>query len=349
MATATKRRGKSSLRKLTPAGKLLEMIAMRHVPQALHAVAVLGIADLLADGPKSSDELAQATGSHARTLYRVLRALVAARVFAEDRAGQFRLTALGQPLRSDVADSVRAASIFLSGESELEGRLIDCVQSGKTAVELASGTTNWIEYYRQNPKRAEVFNAAMTALSNAHYAGVVDAYDFRSIRKLVDVGGGHGRLLSMILTAYPKMCGVLFDLPHAFEGGRTMIAEAGLSNRCEVVSGDFFRSVPVGGDAYVLSRVIHDWSDEKAVAILKVVRGALPARGRLLLFETMIRADNRLSYPLLSDLNMVIRTGGCERDEAEYRALYKAAGFKLTRVVETPSPTGMTIIEGKPA
>ena len=193
---------------------------MRHLPQALHVVAVLGIADLLADGPKSSDELAQATGSHARTLYRVLRTLVAASVLAEDKAGRFRLTALSQPLRSDVADSVRAASIFLSGESELEGLLVDCVRSGKTAIELAFGTTNWIEYYRQEPARAAVFNSAMTALSNAHYAGVVDAYDFRPIRKLVDVGGGHGRLISMILTAYPKMSGVLFDLPHAYEGGQ---------------------------------------------------------------------------------------------------------------------------------
>ena len=152
MAKATKRRRNSSLRRLTPAGKLLEMIAMRHVPQALHVVAVMGIADLLADGPKSSDELAQATGTHARTLYRVMRTLVAAGVFAQDKAGRVRLTALGQPLRSDVADSVRAASIFLSGESELEGLLVDCVRSGKTAVELASGTANWIDYYRQEPR-----------------------------------------------------------------------------------------------------------------------------------------------------------------------------------------------------
>jgi hypothetical protein len=349
MATAIRKRRARSVRKRTPAGKLLEMIAMRHVPQALHVVAVLGIADLLAEGPKSSDELARVTGSHARTLYRVLRTLVAAGVFAEDKAARFRLTALGQPLRSEAADSVRAASIFLSGESELEGLLVDCVRTGKTAIELASGTTNWIEYYRQEPTRAAVFNTAMTALSNAHYAGVVDAYEFRSIRKLVDVGGGHGRLISMILTAYPRMRGVLFDLPHAFEGGQRTIAEAGLSDRCEVVSGDFFRSVPAGGDAYILSRVIHDWTDEKAVAILKVIRGVLPAKSRLLLFETMIRPGDRLSYPLLSDLNMVIRTGGCERSEAEYRALYKAAGFKLTRAIETPSPTGMTIIEGKPA
>lgn len=339
----------SRKQKLSSASKLLEMIAMRHVPQALHVVAVLGIADLIADAPKSSDELAQTTGSHRRTLYRVLRTLAAAGVFAEDKRGRFRLTPLGQPLRSDVANSVRAASIFLSGESELEGRLVDCVRSGKTAIELASGNTNWIDYYRQEPTRAAVFNAAMTALSNAHYAGVVGAYDFRSISRIVDVGGGHGRLFSMILSTYPKMRGVLFDLPgDAFEGGQKTMARAGLSNRCEVVSGDFFRSVPSGGDAYILSRVIHDWDDEKAVAILKVVRDALPTQGRLLLFETMIRSDKRLSYPLLSDLNMVIRTGGCERTLAEYRALYKAAGFNLSRSIETPSPTGMTIIEGKP-
>src|SRR5262249_45217302 len=126
---------------------------------------------------------------------------------------------------------------------------------------------------------------------------------FRSIRTLVDVGGGDGRLLSMILAAYPKMRGVLFDLPHALEGGQRTIAEAGVGSRCGGVSGDFFRSVPPGGGAYVLWRVIHDWADEKAVAILKRVRGALGPKRRLLLFETMIRRDNRLSYPLLSDLN----------------------------------------------
>jgi hypothetical protein len=344
---APKKRSARRARRRTPAGKLLEMIAMRHVPQALHVVAVLGVADQLASGPRSAEELALATGSHAPTLYRVLRTLVAAGVFAEDAKGRFRLTGVGRRLRSDSADSVRDASIFLSGESELEGLLVECVRSGKTAVELASGTTHWIDYYRQ-PARAAVFNAAMTALANAHFSGVVDAYDFRSIRQVVDVGGGHGRLISMILTAHPKMRGVLFDLPHAFEGGRRALAEAGLADRCEVRSGDFFQSVPGGGDAYILSRVIHDWADDQAIAILQVVRRAVPAKGRLLLFETMIRPGDRLSYPLLSDINMVIRTGGRERTQAEYGELYRAAGFKLTRAVETPSPTGMTIIEGRP-
>jgi len=344
-------RKKSAKRKSTPAGKLLEMIATRLIPEALHAVAVLGIADSLADGPKNSIQLAQQSGTHAASLYRVLRALAGAGVFAEDKAGRFRLTPLGQPLRSGVADSVHGAAIMYGGDrtGRLDGLLVECLRSGKTASELAFGAQGFFEQYQKDPALAAIFNAAMTALSNAHYSGVVEAYNFNSIRKLVDIGGGHGRLVSMILKAYPKMRGVLYDLPHASEGGRKEIGEVGLIDRCEVVSGDFFQSVPEGGDAYILSRVIHDWDDDEAVAILKVVRKAMLPRSRLLLFETLVRADNRPAYPLLSDLNMLVLTGGKERSEEEYRAIYRAAGFTLSRVVDTPSPTGMTIIEGKPA
>jgi hypothetical protein len=346
---ATTRRGKIAPRRGMAAGKLIEMLAMRHVPQALHVAAVLGIADLLAAGPKSADALAQATATHLPSLRRVLRILSAAGIFADDKAGLFRLTPLGQPLRSGAADSVRAVCILWCGESNLEALLVDCVRGGKTAIELISGGKNWAEYYQQNPQRATVFNAAMTDLSNAHYSGVLGAYNFGSIRSLVDVGGGHGRLISMILKEYPKMRGVLFDLPNTSEGAQKTIAEAGVSDRCEVVSGDFFESVPTGADAYILSRVIHDWDDDKAVSILKVVRKAVAPKGRLLLFEAMIKPGVRLSYALLSDLNMMIRTGGRERGEKEYRAVYQAAGFRLTRAVATSSPTGITIIEGRPA
>jgi hypothetical protein len=345
--TIRKRRA-SAPHRATAAGKLLEMMAMRHVPQALHTVAVLGIADRLADGPKSCQQLARATETHSDSLYRVMRILAGVGVFAEDKAGRFRLTPLGRPLRSEAPDSIRAVCILYGGDAEMEGRLVDCVRSGKTVRELISGSANWMDYHQRNPGAVEIFNAAMTSLSNAHYTGVIGAYNFAPIRKLVDVGGGHGRLLSMILKAYPKMRGVLFDLPNTFDGARQAIAAAGLNGRCEVVSGDFFHSLPAGGDAYILSRVIHDWNDDKAVEILKVVREAIAPKGRLLLFEAMIRADNRLSYALLSDLNMMIRTGGCERGEAKYRAIYQAAGFKLTRAIATSSPTGITIIEGKP-
>ena len=217
MAKAIRNRRTRVVRPLSAAGRVLEMIAMRHVPQAIHVVAVLGIADMLANGPKSSDELAEATATRAHALYRILRTLVAAGLLTEDTRGRFRLTALGRPLQSDGEDSVRAASILLSGQSELEGRLVDCVRTGKTAIELATGLQNSFDYFGQ-PARSSIFNAGMTALSNAHYAGAVDAYDFESFQKLVDVGGGHRRLLSIILRACPKLRGVLFDLPHAFEG-----------------------------------------------------------------------------------------------------------------------------------
>jgi hypothetical protein len=202
---------------------------------------------------------------------------------------------------------------------------------------------------QRDPERSELFNATMTAFSTLHLTGVLDAYDFSAINKLVDVGGGHGKNLAEILKRHPKMRGVLFDMPHAFEGGKETMAKAGLNERCDVVSGDFFRSVPVGAEGYLLSRVIHDWHDEKAIAILKVVRSAIAPDGRLILLETMLRPGQRSLYPVLSDLNMMLRTGGCERTEEEYRAIYRAAGFELTRTVETISPTGATVVEGKPA
>jgi hypothetical protein len=175
------------------------MMAMRHVTQAPYIAAVWDIADLLADGQKSVAELAQATATHLPSLHRVLRVLSAAGIFSDHRNARYRLTPRGKPLCSEAADSVRAVCILWCGESNLEALLVDCVRGGKTAIELISGGQNWPEYYQQNSDRATVFNAAMTDLSNAHYTGVLGAYNFGSICRLVDVGGGHGRLISMIL------------------------------------------------------------------------------------------------------------------------------------------------------
>ena len=172
------------------------------------------------------------------------------------------------------------------------------------------------------------------------------------IKKLVDVGGGHGRNLAEILKRNPGMQGILYDMPHAFDGGKKTVARMpGWPTAASVISGDFFVSVPAGADAYLVSRVIHDWDDEKSVAILKVIRKAIAPGGRLLLLETMVRPAEPDSavYSVLSDLNMLVLTGGCERTEAEYRALYRAAGFELTKAVATISPTGTTVIEGRPA
>jgi O-methyltransferase domain/Dimerisation domain len=333
------------------AAKLLELIFIQRISQAIHVAAALGIADLIADEPKSAEQLAQATGVQAASLRRVMRTLAGFGVFAEEGADRFALTPIGEFLKAGVLGSLRPAALFFGGEdaAQAEGLLLHCVKTGETAYEKLYGKSDALfERFQKDPVAAELFNATMTGFSTLHLTGVLDAYDFSTIKKLVDVGGGHGRNIAEILKRHPKMRGVLFDMPHAFEGGKKTIAQAGFSDRCEVVSGDFFKAVPNGADAYLLSRVIHDWDDKTSIAILKIVRNAIAPDGRLLLLETMLRPGQRSLYPLLSDLNMMLRTGGCERTEEEYRTIYRAAGFELTRTVETISPTGATIVEGRP-
>jgi O-methyltransferase domain/Dimerisation domain len=337
--------------KAASAAKLLELIFIQRISQSIYVAASLGIADLLADGPKSAEQLANATGVKASSLRRVMRALVGFGVFAQDGAERFALAPIGEFLKADVAGSLRSAALNFGGEDAalIEGLLLHCVKTGESAVSKVYGEGNRFSQIQRDPKKAELFNAVMTSFSTLHLEGVMEAYDFSGITKLVDIGGGHGKNLAEILKRHPKMRGVLFDMPHAFEGGKETIAKAGLNERCDVVSGDFFRSVPVGAEGYLLSRVIHDWDDEKAIAILKVVRSAIAPDGRLILLENMLRTGQRSLFPVLSDLNMMLRTGGCERTEGEYRAIYRAAGFELTRTVETISPTGATVVEGKPA
>jgi len=332
------------------AGRLLELIVMRLMSEALHVAAALGVADLLANGPQSAEQLAQATGANAQSLRRVLRALVSIGVFAQDSADCFFLAPMGELLRHDVEGSLQPAALFFGGEwgARVDTLFLTAVQRGKSAGEILSGGRTWIDWLQSDPALNTVFNSMMTAFSTLHFTGVLEAYDFSECTRLVDVGGGHGWVIAQILKSNPGIRGVLFELQHAFEGGRRTIERAGLVDRCEVASGDFFVSVPNGADLYLLSRVIHDWDDDKAVAILKVIRSALAPRGRLILLETMLRPSVPPLYPVLSDLNMLVRTGGCERTEAEYHSLYRAAGFQLTRSIATTAPTGTTIIEGSP-
>jgi hypothetical protein len=332
------------------AAKLLELTALRRISESLYVVAVLGIADLIAHEMRSAEELAAVVNVHAPSLGRVLRLLVSFGVLRQDETGRFGLTGIGEFLRSDVEGSLRSAAIYYGGEksAQIEGMLLHSVRTGEAARRRLLGAGGF-GHLERDPQEAALFNSVMSSYSVLHLTGVLEAYDFSGISKLVDVGGGQGKNLTEILKHNPAMRGVLFDMPHAAEGGRKTIAEAGLSDRCEVSSGDFFQAVPVGADGYLLSRVIHDWDDAQAIAILKVVRAAIAPQGRLILLETMLRPDARTVYPLLSDLNMLLRTGGCERTEDEYRELFLAAGFSLTRTVETTSPTGATVIEGHPA
>ena len=333
----------------TPAATLLHLMTGYRAMQALYVAARLGIADLLKDGARGSEELARATGADARALHRLLRALASLGVFGEDADGRFTPSELGALLRSDVPGSLRAAAIFFGDERNWHawGKLERSVMSGEP-VRGPRGTQVFLEESARDPEGAALFNAAMTSLTSAFDAAVTAAYDFSRLGTLVDVGGGQGALISSILAANPTLRGILFDIPPVIESARGRIGEAGLAGRCELVAGDFFASVPAGGDAYVLKWVIHDWDDEHSVAILGSCRRAMARDGRLLLVERVVpeRVDQSADTQgiVLGDLNMLLWTGGRERTAAEYRALLASGGFTLARIV--PTATQLSIIEG---
>jgi len=331
----------------TPPEALLQMITSSWVSQAIYVAAVLGIADLLNDDPKSSSELAKATGTQARSLYRVMRALASVGIFAEIEDDRFELTPLAAYLQTDVPGSIHAIAIML-GESwhwQPWGNILHTLKTGNTAFEHVHGM-KLFEYLTKNVEAAQIFNEAMTGTTAPFNATITADYDFSSISKIVEVGGGHGSLIASILKAYPTMQGLLFDLPPVVIGAKHSIEAEGLAERCEIVGGDFFESVPSGGDTYILKNIIHDWDDTRAVAILKNCHRAMVENGKLLLVETVIPPRNEPSFGKFLDLEMLVIAGGCERTEAEYRTLFEAAGFQLTKVITTQS--FLSVIEGVP-
>ena len=337
----------SVLQEVPPAARLMEMIFSPIPAQALSVAAKLGVADLLTDQAKSADELAPALGVKARPLYRLLRALASIGVFVEDASGRFHLTPLAEPLRSDAADSVRSFAIYFGADwhRRVYSELGYSVQTGQPAFEKIYGKP-FFDYLAENPEPAKDFNDAMTSSSASDSAAVVNAYDFTGINRLVDVGGGHGALLAAILANNPQMNGVLFDAPSVVAGAGDIIAAHGVSQRCEVVGGDFFASVPTGGDAYIMRHIIHDWDDERALTILKNCHQAMTENGRLLVVEIVITEGNTPSLGKFLDLAMLVLVNSFERTAAEYSTLFAQAGFKLTRIVPTPSPH--SVIEAVP-
>lgn len=324
---------------------MLQMASGYWVSQSLYVGAKLGIADLLKDGSKSCDELAQATGVNARTLYRLMRALASVGVFAEKEHGYFTLTPLAACLQSDIPGSIRTL-VMMVGEEYYQawGDLLYSIQTGASAFEHVYGMPLF-EYYAQNPESGKIYDEAQTSGSKAAKAEIIKSYDFSTIRKLVDVGGGNGSLIWAILKANPTMQGVLFELPSAIAGAKDLIEAEGVNERCELVAGDFFESVPSGGDAYMLKYVIHLWDDERAIAILKNCHRAMVENGKLLVIEQVIPPGNEPFLGKFLDLHMlVLFPGGCERTEAEHRALFEASGFKLTKIV--PTRANLSVIEG---
>jgi DNA-binding transcriptional ArsR family regulator len=326
-------------RMVPPSDAMMEMVINAWSAQAITAAADLGIADELAKGPLAVDELASAVNADADAIGRLLRALTSRGIFRLRRDGRYELTPLGDSLRSDAEVSLRGFARFLGAPQHREhwSHLTDAIRTGRPAVPELRGKPMF-EYLADEPEFSEIFNAAMTSMSEVAAAAVTAGYDFSRHDTIVDVGGGHGRLLAAILEATPVARGVLYDLPHVVEGATAGLSERKLQDRVKVVPGSFFDAVPEGGDAYVLKNVIHDWPDDEAVQILENVRKAAVAGKQLLLVEFVLPRHDRECMGKWADLEMLLVVGSRERTAAQYGRLLSRAGFRLTRVVETTSP-----------
>ncbi|MDP9106486.1 MAG: acetylserotonin O-methyltransferase [Candidatus Eremiobacteraeota bacterium] len=325
---------------------LMRLVNGFQVSAAISAAATLGIADLLVAGPRSSDDLAAATGTHPRSLYRLLRALAAVGVFHEDDERRFALTPMSECLRSD-------APVPAGPWAEFIGRpyfwntwndLLYSVRTGENAFLHRNGIDVW-EYRKRNPEDSRAFNHAMEGLSRSIVADVVRTYDFTRFAIIVDVAGGTGAMLAGILRAHESARGIVFDLPHVVEGAPKVLAAAGVADRCEIVGGDFFTSVP-RGDALILKAILHDWDDKEATAILRCCRDAIAPDGKLLVLERVVAPPNQGPEAKFGDLMMHVLPGGLERTVDEFVALFATAGFRLTNSI--PTGTRMNVIEAEP-
>lgn len=321
----------------TPPSAQLWQMAMGHVlPRCLQVVAELGVADQLGESPLGTAALATATGAHPGALGRTLRLLASAGVF-EARDNLWAHTELSRLLRSDHPQSMRpylrmsGSRLFWAAAGEFEHAL----RTGATAAgKLAPGGI-W-SYFREHPEEGQVFDAAMTSRSNADIAFMMPVLDFTRYRTIVDVGGGRGNMLTAALAAAPAARGVLFDRPE-------VVATVAPGARMSIQGGDFFKGSLPAGDAYIVSRVLHDWADAEATAILRSIRGAAPGGAELLILESILPEGPQPHHAKVLDIIMLIMTGGHERTEREYQALLEAGGFRLDRVVPTAGPVSVIV------
>lgn len=326
--------------------QMLQFITNFWTSRAVYIAAKLGIADLLKSGPRTVEELAQETETDASSLYRIMRALTSIGLFKNGTGRQFALTPLSETLVTDAPGSVRWFLISELGQEHYPawGNLMHSVKTGEIAFDSFFGMNCW-KYFAQNPEEAAVFNDSMSGMTAAANDAIMSLYDFSNFKTVVDIGGGHGGLITTILKANPEAKGILFDSPQVVGGAKPKLEQAGVADRCEVVSGDFFAAVPAGGDAYVMKWIIHDWEDEKAITILKNVRAQIQPEGRLIIVDCIVPEGDEPHFAKTFDLNMMVMTGGKERTAAEFEKLVSAAGFKLLQVIPTELPTGIVVAE----
>lgn len=325
-----------------------QMVTAAWTSHALYVAAHLQIPDLVAAGPKHSDEIAKATGCDAESMFRFLRAVASVGVLSEVAPKQFALGPLGRPLCRNTPGSVHQLTIWYGKYVQpVWNRLLESLQTGKEVFPKVYGADLW-DFFAANPEPANVFNEAMGATEWRDQAAIVEAYDFKGITRLVDVGGGLGTMLAAILRAHPEMRGVVVDLPAALKGTADHMQSAGVADRCEIVEGSAFDALPKG-DGYLLSSVLHLLDDEKGEKALRRVNEAMDPGGKLLILDRVLPPGDEPYFGKFLDLTMLVMMGGRERSADEYRALYERTGFKVNRIVPMPffaAGIGLSIVEG---
>lgn len=318
----------------------VDLMKQLWLTRAVSVAADLALADHLHSGPKTLDELAAATNSHPASLRRLLRALVSEGFFSES-SGRYANTEKSDILRKDHQWSLRGVALTQLGQEHYGAweELLHCVQTGKTGIEKHYGMNIW-QYYASNKQHNDNFNASMTSFNAGIENAIIQAYDFSTFKHIMDIGGGHGRLLAQIIESNPSAKGTLFDQPH-------VLATAPDRPSIQKSPGDFFKAIPPGGDLYLLKFIIHDWADKEAIAILRNIRQVIAPAGKVVLVEVVVPEGNNPDFSKFMDINMLVMTGGLERTATEYGELFAKGGFKLNRVIPTKSQ--FSIVEASPA
>jgi hypothetical protein len=327
-----------------PHVQLIEMASAHWVSSIAYVAARLGLADLLANGPKTAEDLAPQTKTHAPSLYRLMRALTLLGILAEDDNRRFTLTPVGQALRTGAPGAAHATIMTLASDTFVRGftELLYSVQTGKSGYEKMLGMPIF-DYLAKHPDEASLFSETMVGFHGAETAAVAEAYDFSNLKCIVDVGGATGNLLTTVLSRYPASTGILFDLPHVVRDAPSLIENAGLTGRIKIEPGSFFERIPTGGDAYILSHIIHDWTEDKCLTILTNCRKAMHKNARLLIIEMVLPTGNTPHPGKMLDIMMLVGPGGQERTQPEYQSLLAKAGLRLTRVV--PTQSAVSVVE----
>lgn len=331
-----------------PHAQLIQMASAYWISRIVYAAARLGLADHLAAGPQSAAELVGPTRTHAPSLHRLMRTLASLGILTERDAQRFALTPLGEALKAGAPGSARATLLTFGGPAFSAGfeQIMHSLETGKTGFEKAMGMPVF-DHLSQHPDEASLFSETMVGFHGAEPAAVAEAYDFSAFKTVVDVGGATGNMLAAILSRHAGPRGVLFDMAHVVKDAPALLRERRVEPRVTIEAGNFFETVPAGGDAYLLSHVIHDWNEDQCLTILGHCRKAMKPDGRLLIVEMVLPVGDTPHPGKVLDIVMLVLPGGQERTETEYAALLKKAGFRLTRVI--PTQSAVSVVEAVPA